>query len=65
MVGFDFMIDEQFNPWIIEINMSPSMEANTNVLKRLTKNVLRDTGLIVANSKFKPKVGGYTCIYQG
>ena len=41
------------------------MEANTNVLKRLTKNVLRDTGLIIGNSKFKSKVGGYTCIYQG
>ena len=44
--------------------MSPSMEANTNVLKRLTKNVLRDTGLLLSN-KTKAKVGGYSCIYSG
>ena len=29
MFGYDFMIDESYNQWIIEINKSPSMDTNT------------------------------------
>ena len=29
LYGFDFMIDEKFNPWIIEVNSSPSLEFST------------------------------------
>jgi len=29
MFGYDFMIDEEYNPWIIEINSSPSMDYST------------------------------------
>jgi len=32
--GFDFMVDDQFNTWIIEINKSPSIETNTVSLLR-------------------------------
>jgi len=30
--GYDFLIDEQFNPWLIEINSSPSMEYSTVII---------------------------------
>ena len=34
MFGYDFMIDVNYNPWIIEINKSPSMDMNTvNLIK--------------------------------
>ena len=29
MFGYDFLIDENFNTWILEINKSPSMDTNT------------------------------------
>ena len=54
MVGYDFMIDQNLNPWLIEINMSPSMDHSTPVTKRLVKMVQKDVAnLITAPSKKK------------
>ena len=32
MFGYDFMIDDQYNAWFIEINSSPSMDYSTVIL---------------------------------
>ncbi len=29
LFGYDFMIDDQGNPWLIEINSSPAMDYST------------------------------------
>ena len=29
MFGYDFMVDTNFNVWLIEVNSSPSMEHST------------------------------------
>lgn len=51
------------NPWLIEINMSPSMDSSTPVTKKLVKMLLHDTGLLVSSGKDKKKVGNFSCIY--
>jgi len=31
LIGYDFMIDDLMNPWLIEINTSPAMDYSTPV----------------------------------
>jgi hypothetical protein len=33
--GYDFMIDEDMNPWIIEVNTNPCFELSSPYLARL------------------------------
>ena len=65
LVGYDFMIDEDLNPWLIEINMSPSMDYSTPVTKRLVKMVLQDTGKVIGQAKKGRDTGAFKCIYRG
>ena len=65
LFGYDFMIDANLNPWLIEVNMSPSMEQSTPVTKKLVKMVLQDTGRLINSGKRGRTVGNYTCIYRG
>jgi tubulin monoglycylase TTLL3/8 len=65
LVGYDFMIDENLNPWLIEINMSPSMDYSTPVTKKLVKLVLQDTAKIISASKKPNNSGLFSCIYEG
>jgi tubulin monoglycylase TTLL3/8 len=40
--GYDFMIDEDMNVWLIEVNTSPSMDLSTKVTQRLVPEFQRD-----------------------
>lgn len=64
-VGYDFMIDENYDPWLIEINMSPSMEHSTPITKRMVKRVLNDVGKVISSSKRNRDTGAFKCIYEG
>merc|ERR1711862_678673 len=47
LLGFDFMVDTNFNPWLLEVNTSPSMDYSTTITKRLVPQVLEDTLKVV------------------
>lgn len=42
VLGFDVMIDQQFNPWLIEVNASPSFHCDTGLDYRIKKSVIND-----------------------
>lgn len=43
LYGFDIMIDDNLKPWLIQVNGSPAMTANTTVDKVLKLGLLDDT----------------------
>ncbi len=42
LLGYDFMIDEQLKPWLIEVNTNPCLEENSALLKQLLPRMLDD-----------------------
>ena len=55
LFGYDFMIDENYNPWLIEINSSPTMEHSTKITARLCKAVLQDTVKVLLDYTYAKK----------
>ena len=70
--GFDIMIDEEFNCWLIEVNSSPAMDYSTAVTEKLVKQCLEDVCKVVvdydgaktAKKKKKTDTGEFELIYK-
>ena len=70
--GYDFMIDEDYQPWLIEINSSPCMEYSTKITSRLCKAVMQDTIRVIIDYTWAKKgtkksvnTGGFILIDKG
>jgi len=71
LYGYDFMVDEDFNVWLIEINLSPSLDYSTAVTKRLVKMVSEDVIKVVVDHNMAKKkqrsdipTGLFSCIHK-
>lgn len=42
LYGADFMISDDFTPWLIEINSSPDLSPSTSVTARMCPQMLED-----------------------
>ncbi|KAL4510195.1 hypothetical protein ABPG72_010388 [Tetrahymena utriculariae] len=57
LFGYDIMIDTNFNPWLLEVNTSPSLEYSTDITKKLVKQVLEDVAKVVVDYGIAQKSG--------
>ena len=42
LFGYDFIVDEDFNTWLIEVNTNPCLEESSKLLKDLIPRMLED-----------------------
>lgn len=42
LLGFDVLIDDQLNPWLLEVNLSPSMNTDSPLDFKIKTNLLKD-----------------------
>jgi hypothetical protein len=60
LFGYDFIIDEDFNTWLIEVNTNPCIEESSRILKVLIPRMIDDMlklSIDVYFSDFNPKKG--------
>ena len=65
--GLDFMVDERFDTWILECNISPDMSRGTEVLERLVPTALQDLWamLLTPSTVAKSGGGGWELVFRG
>jgi len=69
LYGYDIMIDENYRPWLIEVNCSPAMDYSTEVTHQLVKQVQEDCIKVMvdyryAKTKSKVDTGNFSLLYR-
>jgi hypothetical protein len=52
--GYDFMLDDDFKTYLIEVNTNPCLELNTPLLARLIPNMMENAFRIAVDPLFTP-----------
>jgi len=55
LFGFDFLIDEDFRVWLIEVNTNPYLGIPNDYIKVLLPNMLDDLFKLVLDPVFQPE----------
>lgn len=59
LFGYDFIMDEDFNLWLIEVNTNPWLEESSNLLKHYLRRMVEDMIKLIVDPDFpcpyKPK----------
>jgi hypothetical protein len=56
LFGFDFMIDEDFRTWLIEINTNPYLGIPNVFIEQLLPRMLNDMVVLTVDPIFPPKI---------
>lgn len=52
LFGFDVLIDESLKPWLLEVNMSPSLSCSAKLDKQIKHSLLCDTFHLIGIQSF-------------
>ena len=52
--GYDFMIDSNLRPWLIEVNTNPCLEESNALLRQLIPRMLDDAFKLTLDVMFPP-----------
>ena len=52
--GYDFMVDSQLCPWLIEVNTNPCLEESNALLRQLIPRMLDDGFKLTLDLMFPP-----------
>ena len=55
ILGFDVMMDVNLKPWLLEINHTPSFEADTPLDFKIKKDLIADTLKLLGLSYIKKR----------
>jgi tubulin monoglycylase TTLL3/8 len=62
--GFDFLLDEDLRPWLLEVNSSPTFERTTTVTRELVPDVVEDILKVVVDGTKKAGSGDWELIHS-
>ena len=69
LYGYDIMLDSDLTPWLIEVNASPSLSANTKEDYQLKCDMLHDClDIVDVEARLRGderSVGGFDLVYDG
>lgn len=54
LFGLDFMLDEDYRPWLIEFNANPCLEISCSVLNRIITNLVENVWKVAIDPLFPP-----------
>mmetsp|Transcript_37710 Transcript_37710/g.33742 ORF Transcript_37710/g.33742 Transcript_37710/m.33742 type:complete len:132 (+) Transcript_37710:1648-2043(+) len=54
LFGLDFMIDNEFKPWLIEVNTNPSLDTQSPLLSKIIPTMIENLFRVVVDPIFPP-----------
>ena len=70
LLGYDFLIDSDYNTWLIEVNTNPCIEESSPLLGVLLPRMINDALRLTVDQVFFPRKGqqqyekGSICIFD-